>query len=216
MTKRLATLLVSIFVLACAGLAYGGNSGNTSAVAINKKDDATVFKVAFGIKRELGSVVDDQNAAVAYGSCNACTTAAISIQVVLIEGNASTITPANKSLAINYVCDSCVTFADARQIVLTTGGVVHFTAAGNQEIADVRSELRQLRKSGMVEPDQLKAQVDSIVAELNDALQNDLVPAGKPKHTPKNSEATHTTTAPTTQGATSTPPPDTSSDTLSG
>ena len=76
-----ALVATAIALPAGAGAAVAlADGGNTSAVAINTTDGSSVFKLAFAIKQVSGSVVDNQDAAVAYSSCDACQTVAISIQ----------------------------------------------------------------------------------------------------------------------------------------
>src|SRR5437763_2488324 len=93
----LGLLLAALVALPAGGGAAIAlaDGGDTSAVAINTKDGSSVFKLAFAIHQVSGSVVDNQNAAVAYSSCTACQTVAISIQVLLISSDVSTFTPPN-------------------------------------------------------------------------------------------------------------------------
>jgi hypothetical protein len=53
--------------------------GDTSAVAINTHDRAALFRLAFQIRQVTADVVDRTTAAVAYSSCEAYRTVAISI-----------------------------------------------------------------------------------------------------------------------------------------
>src|ERR671936_1332095 len=102
MRRRIAILLATAF--ASAGLA-GANpviasaqGGEDTAIAVNTKDGSTLIKVAFAIRHVMGDVVDQSNAAVAYASCTGCTTVAIAIEIVLIENNASVVTPTNVAI----------------------------------------------------------------------------------------------------------------------
>jgi hypothetical protein len=74
MTRRLllllALLLALLLPLAAPGQARAEDGGgDNAAVAINTKDGSSLFKFAFSIKKVLGEVVDNTNAAVAYASC---------------------------------------------------------------------------------------------------------------------------------------------------
>ena len=88
MKQRILVLFASLVLaggIACgapAGATAGG--GDNAAVAINTKDGATVFKVAFAIRHVMNGVVDQTNGAVAYASCTDCTTVAIAIEIVLV------------------------------------------------------------------------------------------------------------------------------------
>ncbi len=112
----------------------GGAGGDTAAIAINTKDGTDIFRIAFAIKRAMGDVVDNGNAAVAFASCTDCETVAVSIQVVLLMNDPSVVTPTNLAIAINEGCTLCETLASAYQVILTTDGPVRFTAAGYREI----------------------------------------------------------------------------------
>jgi putative peptide zinc metalloprotease protein len=152
--------------------------GDTAAVAVNTKDGASIFKLAFAIKRIAGDVVDNSNAAVAFASCSNCRTVAISIQIVLVTDNPSTVTPQNLALAMNQKCTACETLATAYQFVFSTHGPVRFTQAGRKEIHVILQKLRDLRDS--TEPvDQVQAEVDALMKRLALVLKNELVNVGK-------------------------------------
>jgi putative peptide zinc metalloprotease protein len=186
-----------------AALAEGGD---TAAVAINTKDGSSIFRLAFAIKRVAGDVVDTSNAAVAFASCTNCQTVAISIQVVLITGDASVITPQNLAFARNLDCSFCETLASAYQFVFTTDGQVHFTPEGNNAIAEIRHELRELRKSGLTIV-QIQARVAELMTRLADVLNQELVAAGKSGEAPRsNTDTTRTETTPTETTPTATTP----------
>src|SRR3712207_6568132 len=105
----LAFLLATGLAVARPDAAAAG--GDTSAVAINTKDGSSVFRLAFAIKRVAGDVVDNENAAVAYSRCERCRSVAISIQIVLVTGSPSVVTPKNVAVAVNEQCTLCTSFA---------------------------------------------------------------------------------------------------------
>ncbi len=86
---------------------------DNTAVAVNTKDDSSVFKHAFKISNVMQPVVENQNAAVAYASCSDCRTVAIAIQIVFIAGDADVVSPENVAIAINDGCMACETLAAA-------------------------------------------------------------------------------------------------------
>src|SRR5919112_2633647 len=205
MKRRLLTLVLASV---CAfGLATGAPTaayaGDNAAISVNTKDGTTVFKVAFAIRHVMGDVVDDANGAVAYSSCTDCAAVAIAFEIVLVEGNPSTVTPTNVAIAINENCDTCVAVAEAYQFVLGTGGLVHFDAEGNRTLADIRSQLRSLRKEDLT-LDQLQATLDDIAARIADVLANHLVPV--PGKAVGQQQTTTTTTTPETTTTTTTTP----------
>jgi putative peptide zinc metalloprotease protein len=189
-----AALLAAGFSAARPTFAHAGDN---AAIAINTKDGATVFRIAFAIRHVMGDVVDTTNAAVAYSSCTDCATVAIAIEIVLIQDNASVITPTNIAIAINELCSLCVTVAEAYQFVLTTGGAVHFDAEGNKTLAEIKNRLERLKHANLTIAD-LQAELDGIQAQIADVLANHLVRAGPPaKSAAAGTATTDTTTTPT-------------------
>jgi len=100
--RTLARLLLVALVAHTAALAVpaGAQSQDNTAVAVNKKDGKSVFKLAFSVKKATGDV-DATNTAVAYSSCTDCKTVAAAIQVVLVSDVGSSVTPQNMAVAIN-------------------------------------------------------------------------------------------------------------------
>lgn len=182
----LATLVAAIGLsTACpaAASADEGNGGNTSAIAINTKDGSSLFRFAFGIKRVMGDVVDNGNAAVAFASCNDCRTVAISIQIVLVMSSPHVVTPTNVALAINNLCTLCETLASAYQFVIGVGGPVRFTPEGRQAIQEIRKELRDLGDSDL-SLFEIQARIDQLMDRLREVLRTQLVPAGPGEEEP--------------------------------
>ena len=229
--KRLVVLLATL--VAALGLAgfqpATARAQDTAAVAVNTKDGSSIFKLAFAIKRAAGDVVDNGNAAVAFASCVECRTVAISIQVVLVTGDPEVVTPQNIALAYNVECTACETFASAFQFVLSTDGNVHFTPEGNQEIAAIRRELRELARAELPLAE-LDARLDTLMQRLVRVLRDELEAAGRPGDSgggtgggdgedvepapPPTSTPTETTeTTPTTPTTTETVPTTTNTDT---
>jgi putative peptide zinc metalloprotease protein len=153
-----------------------GTGPDTAAVAINTKDGTTIFRVAFMIFRNSGDVVDNTNAAVAWSSCEGCTTIAASFQVVLVTGDPSVASPENYAIAINFECTDCQTLASAYQFVQSTGGQVVFTPEGRLEIAEIRQDLYQLmRNAETMTIFEIQAELDALAARLAQVLANELV-----------------------------------------
>jgi len=208
MRRRLLIILIAaLFSLGISSGVPAAYAGDNAAIAVNTKDGTTVFKVAFAIRHVMGDVVDQTNGAVAYASCTDCAAVAVAFEIVLVEGNPSTVTPTNVAIAINDNCDTCVAVAEAYQFVLGTGGLVHFDHEGNKILSEIRRELHSMRKEDLT-LDQLQARLDNIAARIADVLANHLVPIGNAKPTPTDTTATTTTpeeTVPVTTDTTTTP-----------
>ncbi|MEY2566221.1 MAG: putative peptide zinc metalloprotease protein [Actinomycetota bacterium] len=164
-----------------------------SAVAVNKHDGKSVFKLAFHVRKTMDSDVDAQNAAVAYASCTDCRTVAASIQVVLAMGDVDSATPENVSIAINDQCSECETLAAAYQYVFGTGEPMKFTAEGNRKLADIRHRLHELQKRDDLTLDELAAEIAKLAAETAEVVDTELVP----RNQPASQESTTTTSSST-------------------
>lgn len=202
MIRRLTLILLAVVL--SAGFAAArpdvASAQNNTAIAVNTKDGAAIFKFAFSVSRVAGDVVDNGNAAVAFASCESCQTVAIAIQVVLVTGDPEVVTPTNLALAFNVECTLCETLASAYQFVFGTGGPVHFTAEGNQELAAIRRAFHELRKDAPnLTIAEIQARVAALVDRLRVVLANELVPAGRAGETgqpPPPPPTTITTTSP--------------------
>jgi putative peptide zinc metalloprotease protein len=206
MKRRFLTIgLAAVFALGLStGAPTAAYAGDNAAIAVNTKDGTTVFKVAFAIRHVMGDVVDQTNGAVAYSSCTDCASVAVAFEIVLVEGDPSTVTPTNVAIAFNENCDTCVAVAEAYQFVLGTGGIVHFDSEGNRILSEIRRELHSLRKEDLT-LEQLQAKLDDIAARMADVLRNHLVPVGNTKKDAE-TETTSTPTTTTTPETTTTAP----------
>jgi putative peptide zinc metalloprotease protein len=191
----------------------GGAGGDTTAIAINTKDGKDIFRIAFAIKRAMGDVVDNTNAAVAFASCTDCQTVAVSIQVVLMMNDPSIVTPTNLAIAINQECTLCETLASAYQAILTTDGPVKFTPEGRQEIATISRELRAMRHTGSTIAEIL-TRLDELMDRFFRVLMEEIVEVGPPESgsetaAPSTGEESSPsdTTSPSPSPSTSTPSP---------
>jgi putative peptide zinc metalloprotease protein len=154
---------------------------DTAAVAVNTRDDSTLFRVSFQIIRTGADTVDNINLALAWASCEGCMTIAASFQVVLVTGDPSVVTPENYAIAVNFECTDCQTLASAYQWVESTGGTVHFTSAGSQALAEIRAALRDLMQSAeTMTLEEIQAELDALALQVAEVLANELVATGAP------------------------------------
>lgn len=153
------------------------NGGDNLALAVNTKDDSSVVKFAFEVRRVMNEIVDNTNAAVAVASCDNCRTVAVAIQVVLIVNDPDVVSPTNLALAMNVECTSCETLASAYQYVFTTGGQVMFSTEGWRQIVEIRKAVRDLLKDESLEIQVLQAELDRLMDQLYAVLTNELRPA---------------------------------------
>lgn len=178
--RRLAALAVLCAAALCAAVPSPAVAqGDTAAVAVNTKDESSIFKLAFNIRYVTGEVVDQTNAAVAVASCEECRTVAIAIQVLIVQTDPSIVTPENLALAVNVDCSLCETFALAYQLVLGDGTRLRFTDEGHRQIAEIREALRDLRDQDLSGAE-LDARADVLVDRLRGVLATELVGVGRP------------------------------------
>lgn len=184
---KVAAVLVALFAALShpsAAVAQQEPSGGdqNQAVAVNTEDGASVFRLAFSIRRVVDGVVDHENLALAYATCTDCQTVALAFQVVIVVGDANYVAPVNQAAAVNDQCAECLTFASATQIVVGVDGPVVFTPEGQRRLAILRRRMAALEERlDQLTPAQLAAEVSSIEQELIDILEEELVPAGEPE-----------------------------------
>ena len=159
---------------------HGGGQDNT-AVAINTEDGASVFRLAFSIRRVANGVIDETNSAYALASCTECQTVALAFQVVLALGDVDVAVPENRAVAFNDECADCVTYASATQIVLGFDQLARFTAEGRQRLVALQQTLRSLEEQApAMTVTELNAAVQAAKAELVAILEQELVEVPAP------------------------------------
>jgi putative peptide zinc metalloprotease protein len=185
---RAFVVLVGVIVLGAVSVpAVTAQTENNDAVAVNKHDGKSVFKLAFSIRKNAQSA-DANNAAVAYASCTDCRTVAAAIQVVLVSEPDDTASPTNTSLAINYDCSECETLAAAYQFVFADGQPVELTKEGKAELNDIKHKFHDLKQRDDLTIDQLAAEIAKLAGEVAKVVDTQVVPVD-------NSGATTTTMA---------------------
>jgi putative peptide zinc metalloprotease protein len=181
-----AFYLTLALLQSAGGEVVNASGGDNYAVALNTEDGTTVAETAFLITYAASGVVDQENAAVAYASCDSCSAFAAAIEVIFVPADkADTVTPTNLAVAVNEDCTSCTTMALATQIVIGVDGPVRFTEEGNAELEQIQEDLAQLEEDAdELSPEEFKARYDEIVARLRYVLENELeTVGGRPEKT---------------------------------
>jgi hypothetical protein len=208
--RKLALIAVLGFAGLGLGLPASARADDNAAIAINTKDGASIFKFAFKIRKIGGDVVDETNAAVAYSSCTSCQTVAIAIEIVLVTGNPSVVTPTNLAIAINDQCTLCVSVADAYQWVVSVPSGFRFSHDAMQEIKRIVKEIHELGKQGLSAAE-IQARLEELVKQLAKVIADDINAGGagdknqgdekdtvtEPSEPPPQSTTAETTTVPT-------------------
>jgi putative peptide zinc metalloprotease protein len=143
---------------------------DSQAVAVNHVDGGTTYTVSYGLVTfDDGADVDAKNSAWAFANCDACTTVAVSFQVVLIVGTSQVIAPVNAAGALNVDCPACVTTAIADQLIATLKA-----APSDELVARLQASLRRLDAISVLghdaSPEQIADQVAAVQHEIEDAL----------------------------------------------
>jgi putative peptide zinc metalloprotease protein len=186
--------------------------GGTQALAVNTADGAVTYDVAYSLVTVTnGAPVTQTNSAYAVAHCRACTTVAVSFQVVLVVGSSKLIAPINAAGALNYDCPACTTTAIADQIVVT------LTAQPSRELlAKLQADLKQLNVLNELGANGTPTAVASEVATVQNEIDTELTGSGLRANSnsstttssapsPATSAGTTTASATTTTATTTTP-----------
>jgi putative peptide zinc metalloprotease protein len=188
--------------------------GDSQALAVNHSDGSVVYDIAYSLVRiENGAAVTNANSALAFANCNACTTVAVSFQLVLVIGQSNRVAPINAAGSLNVDCPACVTVAVADQIVITLT-----TEPSDALLQRLQAALQKLDALPGFGPNAITDVVSQVQTEIKTALdESGLVDHPAPPPTPTTTQAA-TTTAPsttteptTTAAATTTSEPTTTS-----
>jgi putative peptide zinc metalloprotease protein len=83
---------------------------DSQALAVNRTDGGVSYDVTYSLVTVTGGApVTETNSAYALAKCHACTTVAVSFQVVLVVGESRNIAPINAAGAENGDCPACMT-----------------------------------------------------------------------------------------------------------
>lgn len=193
--RTLVRMLLAAFLVQVVGSAAPAvaQSQDNTAVAVNKKDGTSVFKLAFSVKTVTGEV-DATNTAVAYASCSDCRTVAAAIQVVLVSGDVTSASVENEALAVNYQCSECETLAVAYQFVYGDGQELEFTKEGKRRLRDLKKQFYDLKMRDDLTLDELAVEIGRIAAEVAVVVDTE-VQAKNASDPPPSGTGTTTTTA---------------------
>jgi putative peptide zinc metalloprotease protein len=189
--------------------------GSTQAVAVGTRDGGVTYDIAYSLVTVSGGApVTNTNSAFAFASCRACTTVAVSFQVVLVVGTSKVIAPIDAAGALNANCPACITVAVADQIVVTLK-----EQPTPDLVARITAALRRLdalRELGAdASPAAIAAGVEAVQQQIDSALRDSGQLADPQTATTRTSTSPTTTasTVPTTPLSTTTAPTTTASST---
>jgi putative peptide zinc metalloprotease protein len=175
--------------------------GDSQALATNTTDGGIVYDIAYSLVTVSGGAdVTNENSAYALASCKACTTLAVSFQLVLVVGQSDKIMPINVAEALNLNCPECITTAIAKQLVISV------KSQPSEEL--LRRLTEELKKLDAIDSSDPPAEVLRQVNAVSDAIDKALDESGitYPKATPTPAAAQPQSQS-QTQTPTSTPSP---------
>jgi len=178
---------------------------DSQALAVNTTDGGVEYDVAYSLVTvQNGDDVDETNSAYAFASCNACTTVAVSFQLVLVVGRSDRIMPINVAEALNVNCPQCLTVAIAKQIVVTLQSV-----PSDELLAKLTAALEKLNAIDEGDsPAEVAGIVNAVADEINRALEDSGQVAPTPTPTPTPTATPTPSPSPTpSPAATATPTP---------
>jgi putative peptide zinc metalloprotease protein len=171
--------------------------GDSQALAVNHTDGGVKYDIAYSVLTvKDGAPVLNNNSAWAFANCKACTTVAVSFQVVLVIGQSNLIAPMDIAGALNVDCPACVTMAIADQIVVTLKSM-----PSDEVLAHLQADLQQLNGISSLGSAQ---DIANEVAEVQHEVEVELVNSGLVAN--QQSSSTTTTAGSSSSGTTSTTP----------
>ncbi|HEU4840360.1 MAG TPA: hypothetical protein VFT09_02930, partial [Ilumatobacteraceae bacterium] len=181
--------------------------GDSQALATNTTDGGIVYDVAYSLVTiKDGAEVTNENSAYALASCKACTTLAVSFQLVLVVGQSDKIMPINVAEALNLNCPECITTAIAKQLVISVK-----SAPSEELLRRLTEELQKLDAIDTSDPPaEVLNQVNAVSDGINKALEESGITYPKAAATPTATATPDTTATPdasATPQASATPTP---------
>jgi putative peptide zinc metalloprotease protein len=178
--------------------------GGTQALATNTTNGGVKYDVAYSLVTvKNGAPVTNTNSAYALAHCQACTTVAVSFQVVLVIGQSNNIAPINAAGALNYDCPACTTTAIADQIVITLK-----SQPSQALLAQLEQTLKQLNALPALgaggTPAAVASEVATVQQEVETAINQSGLVANPPKSSSTSSSQTSGSGSSTSGGASTT------------
>jgi len=196
--------------------ANGGGDKNIVKL-LNKQDGRLRVRGNVQLNQISGPNVASTNVAVAYASCSDCQTFAIALQINLISKTATSVTPVNAAVALNYQCTNCYTVARAIQYTYSVDDPTQVPQEVTDLIKDLDHELNAIHADKNLTADEAEARINAVIAQFQDLAQSfddqrdetaePTTPGAQPVGTPEptTTPTTATPDATPSEAATSTP-----------
>jgi hypothetical protein len=178
-----ATMMPATLIVGTANASERGGSGRAvtnSATATANARRTKDWDVSFDTDRMDRRRINVVNSAKSLSvSCTGCKAVAIAVQIVLAEGNVSSVVASNSALAENRDCTFCDTTALAYQFVIAPGTRdVWLTPQGRLSLLSIEWRLRMLAQSGKP-GDQITNESNALLNEVLYVLSTELRVSGQ-------------------------------------
>jgi len=173
-------LAASTFALTPATAYAGAGDRRDNIVYLDNSNSARPMVQASGWVGfdEGNSPVIDKNEAVAHSfNCAGCRTVAVAVEVVIVEGNPTTVAPENVAIAYNENCQSCQTFAYANQYVISPHYHVSFDGSTWRQLWNIQTQIQQVAGSGVDFPT-MNSQLDQLSQQAFDIASKAVLSQG--------------------------------------
>lgn len=145
----------------------GGGPHNIANLR-NMVDGRLRVKGRVQVNQIMGDVVAPQNESRAYASCVGCSTLTVALQLNVVPRTATTVTPKNVAIALNYQCSGCRTYAVALQYVKQVDDPRLIPDNVNALARQMNAELRAIQTDQSVTLPDAITRVNAVVAQFQD------------------------------------------------
>jgi hypothetical protein len=180
-----AALATGMVVAVAVDPASAGVVQSRQIALNNPSNGRSVEKVGFTLSEHAGpNEVVGQKAHAQTQQCEGCDTAAISIDVVLVDGPANRVQLHQSARAVTMACVECDTVAANRLFVVTGSGDLTLSDSGRRTLNGIGADLEGLANAGLG-ASELLAGVDGKMAAISSVLDTKVTQsapvAGRPK-----------------------------------
>jgi hypothetical protein len=142
----------------------GAAGANNIVMLNNHKDGGLTVKGSIQLNRINAPKIAPTNLARSYGSCVACDTLAVAMQINLIRRDTSRAIPQNAAVAINYECNGCRTIAVALQYTLSVDDPMQTPKDVRDLARDMDAELRTISRESATLAEAIDG-INGVIAE---------------------------------------------------
>jgi hypothetical protein len=171
-------VVVSVALLGGQGAALADHGADNVVEVQNTSDNSLRAQSRAVVTHSPGGTVSNTNAAYATSSCVNCRTAAVAVQMLIVEGPVGTNAAVNVSLAVNQNCDTCQTFAYAHQVIFLVGRPVRLGGRALDRIESIQEDIDDVVRSRHDFPT-MEAELDSLTDQMAAVVRAEISRSGR-------------------------------------